>query len=118
VLLVSGGFTFFTERLRTRLGLDFTAANTLEIVNGELTGRVLGPIVDAQGKLDAMRRVMAELGLEKRSVIGLGDGANDLLFLQECALSVAFHAKPVVRRQTTHSLNHVGLDGVLQLFDT
>jgi phosphoserine phosphatase len=77
-LLVSGGFTFFTERLKARLGLDYTAANTLEIIDGKLSGRVLGAIVDAQGKADWLNRVRTELKLEPRQVIAMGDGANDL----------------------------------------
>ncbi|HUO45068.1 MAG TPA: phosphoserine phosphatase SerB [Burkholderiales bacterium] len=116
-LLVSGGFTFFTERLRARLGLDYTCSNTLEIEDGRLTGRVLGEIVDADGKLAALRRVRDELGLKKEPVIGIGDGANDLKFMAECGVSIAYHAKPVVRAQATYALNFVGLDGVLNLFN-
>ena len=114
-LLVSGGFTFFTERLQPRLGLDYTAANTLDVAAGKLTGRVLGDIVDAQGKADWLNRMRAELGLEKEQVIALGDGANDLKMMAEAGISIAFRAKPVVRAQASYALNQVGLDGVIPL---
>jgi phosphoserine phosphatase len=115
-LLVSGGFTFFTERLKERLGLDYAASNTLEIVDGKLTGKVLGKILDAQGKADALNGMRAQLGLSKEQVIGMGDGANDLKMMAAAGISIAYHAKPVVREQATYGLNRVGLDGVLNLF--
>jgi len=114
-LLVSGGFTFFTERLQPRLGLDYTAANTLDVAAGKLTGRVLGDIVDAQGKADWLNRVRIELGLEKDQVIAMGDGANDLKMMAEAGVSIAYRAKPVVRAQASYALNRVGLDGVIPL---
>jgi len=114
-LLVSGGFTFFTERLKARLGLDFTAANTLEIIDGKLSGRVLGNIVDAQAKADWLNQVRTELGLRRDQVIAMGDGANDLKMMAEAGVSVAYRAKPVVRAQASHALNQVGLDGVIPL---
>ncbi|MDP1925331.1 MAG: phosphoserine phosphatase SerB [Thiobacillus sp.] len=114
-LLVSGGFTFFTERLKTRLGLDFTAANTLEIIDGKLSGRVLGHIVDAQAKADWLNQVRTELGLRRDQVIAMGDGANDLKMMAEAGVSVAYRAKPVVRAQASQALNQVGLDGVIPL---
>jgi len=116
-LLVSGGFTFFTERLRARLGLDRAVSNVLEIENGRLTGRVLGDIVDARGKANALLRMREELGVPPAGVLGIGDGANDLAFMAEAAVSVAYHAKPVVQQSATHALNHVGLEGVLHLFE-
>ena len=116
-LLVSGGFTFFTDRLKAKLGLDFTRSNTLEIVDDRLSGRVLGDIVDADGKRDALVAVRAELGLDQAQVIALGDGANDLKFMREAGVSIAYHAKPVVREAATHALNHVGLEGVVNLFN-
>jgi phosphoserine phosphatase len=115
-LLVSGGFMFFTERLKSRLGLDFTRANTLEIVNGKLTGKVLGDIVDAQGKAEALLHVCGELGLQLAQVIGMGDGANDLRMMAHAGISIAYHAKPVVRAQASYALNFVGLDGLVHLF--
>jgi len=114
-LLVSGGFTFFTERLKPRLGLDYTAANTLDIADGKLSGRVLGDIVDAQGKADWLNRVRIELGLKKEQVIAMGDGANDLKMMAEAGVSIAYRAKPVVRAQASYALNQVGLDGVIPL---
>ncbi len=114
-LLVSGGFTFFTERLKPRLGLNYTAANTLEIANGKLTGRVLGDIVDAQGKADWLNRVRSKLNLAPAQVIAMGDGANDLKMMSEAGISFAYRAKPVVREQASHALSQVGLDGILPL---
>jgi phosphoserine phosphatase len=114
-LLVSGGFTFFTERLKPRLGLDYTAANTLEVAGGKLTGRVLGDVVDAQGKADWLNRVRSELNLSREQVIAMGDGANDLKMMAEAGISIAYHAKPVVRAQASYALNRVGLDGAIPL---
>ncbi|NDV13903.1 phosphoserine phosphatase SerB [Crenobacter caeni] len=116
-MLVSGGFTFFTERLKATLGLDYAYANELEVTGGRLTGRVKGDIVDAAAK----RRLLIErrdaLGLAPAQVIAMGDGANDLLMLAEAGLGVAFDAKPVVREKAAVAINHVGLEGVLGLFD-
>ncbi len=115
-LLVSGGFNFFTERLKTRLHLDFAYANTLEVVDGRLTGRLLGTIVDAEEKKRTVERICARLGTTTASAIVMGDGANDLLMMEGAGLSVAFRAKPVVRAQADVALNFVGLDGILPLF--
>ncbi len=115
IMLVSGGFTFFTERLKQRLGLDFTHANTLEIIDGKLTGRVLGSILDAQGKADLLLKISSELGLSAAQVIAMGDGANDLKMMAQAGISIAFHAKPVVREKASYALNFVGLDGLLPL---
>ena len=112
-LLVSGGFTFFTERLKQRLGLDFTHANELEIVNGKLTGRVTGTIVDAEEKKRTVERVCGALGISPKQAIVMGDGANDLKMMGIAGLSVAFRAKPVVRARAHVALNHSGLDGLL-----
>ena len=121
-LLVSGGFTFFTERLQQRLGLDHIRSNVIEIANGKLSGRVAGPdgheIVDADGKAQALRDVCAQLGCATTKAIALGDGANDLKMLKLAGISVAYHAKPVVQRQATFALTHSGLDGVLNWFAT
>jgi len=116
-LLVSGGFTFFTERLRERLGLDETHANTLEVDNGLLTGRVLGGILDAQGKADRLRAFAASNDAAPGQVIAIGDGANDLKMLALAGYSVAYRAKPVVRNQARYALNVTGLDGILNWFD-
>ena len=115
-LLVSGGFTFFTERLQARLGLDVSRANVLEIEDGKLTGRVVGAIVDAEEKKRSVERVCLELGITPAQVIVMGDGANDLKMMRIAGLSVAFRAKPVVRAQADVALNFVGLDGMLTLF--
>jgi phosphoserine phosphatase len=115
-LLVSGGFTFFTDRIRERLGLDFSHANQLEIVDGKLTGRVLGGIVNAEEKKYTVQRICTELGIDPSATIVMGDGANDLQMMSIAGLSVAFRAKPVVRAQAKVALNFVGLDGILSLF--
>lgn len=114
-LLVSGGFTFFTERLKPRLGLDYTHANVLEIADGKLTGRVVGGIVDAEEKKRTVERVCAGLGIDTRQAIVMGDGANDLKMMSVAGLSVAFRAKPVVRAQASVALNFCGLDGLLNI---
>jgi phosphoserine phosphatase len=114
-LLVSGGFTFFTERLQTRLGLDTVHANVLEAEGGVLTGRVVGGIVDAEEKMRTVQRVCLELGIEPRQAIVMGDGANDLKMMGIAGLSVAFRAKPVVRAQADVALNFTGLDGLLAI---
>jgi phosphoserine phosphatase len=116
-LLVSGGFTYVTDRLKTRLGLDHCHSNVLEIHDGKLTGKVLGAIVNAEGKRDALIKVRDELGITRDRIIGIGDGANDLKFMAEAGVSVAYHAKAVVRQHATHAINYVHLDGVLRLFN-
>jgi phosphoserine phosphatase len=115
-LLVSGGFTFFTDRMKARLALDQAESNVLEIADGKLTGNLLGDIVDAAGKAAAVRRLRATLGLGREQVLVVGDGANDLAMMAEGGVSIAYRAKPIVRSSATYSLNHVGLDGVLNLF--
>jgi phosphoserine phosphatase len=112
-LLVSGGFTFFTERLQARLKLDYAHANLLEAADGKLTGRVIGGIVDAGEKMRTVQRVCAELGIAPQQAIVMGDGANDLQMMGIAGLSVAFRAKPVVRAQASVALNFSGLDGLL-----
>lgn len=114
-LLVSGGFTFFTERLQARLKLDYSHANLLEAADGKLTGRVLGGIVDAGEKMRTVQRVCAELGISTGQAIVMGDGANDLQMMGIAGLSVAFRAKPVVRAQADIALNFAGLDGLLAI---
>lgn len=114
-LLVSGGFTFFTERLKSRLGLDYTHANVLELDSGVLTGRVTGGIVDAEEKKRTVERVCAELGIAPAQAIVMGDGANDLKMMGIAGLSLAFRAKPVVRAQADIALNFSGLDGLLTI---
>jgi phosphoserine phosphatase len=117
LLLVSGGFTFFTERLKSRLGIDYTISNVLEIKNGRLTGKVLGDIVDADAKAAKFRAVAKELNTKKEQTVAIGDGANDLKMMAEAGLSIAFRAKPVVRAQADCALNWSGLDAVPNLFE-
>jgi phosphoserine phosphatase len=117
LLLVSGGFTFFTERLKGRLGLDYTISNTLEIKHGRLTGNLSGGIVDAQGKAVKFVSVLKEIRATKEQSVAIGDGANDLKMMAEAGISVAFRAKPVVRAQASCALNWSGLDGVVNLFE-
>jgi phosphoserine phosphatase len=117
LLLVSGGFTFFTERLKARLGLDYTISNVLEVKSGKLTGKLLGDIVDADAKASRFRQVMNELKAGKQSTVAIGDGANDLKMMAEAGLSIAFHAKPVVRAQASCALTWCGLDAVPNLFE-
>jgi phosphoserine phosphatase len=115
ILLVSGGFTYFTERLRKRLPIDFTRANVLEVVDGKLSGRVIDPIVDADLKRDTVLETCAAIGCSPAEAIVVGDGANDLKMMAVAGVSVAYRSKPVVREQATFSINHNGLDAILGL---
>jgi phosphoserine phosphatase len=114
-LLVSGGFTYFTDRLKKRLGLDYSHANVLEIIDGKLTGRVIGAVVDAAEKKHTVEQACAALGIGTDQAIVMGDGANDLQMMGIAGLSVAFRAKPVVRAQADVALNYSGLDGLLSI---
>jgi phosphoserine phosphatase len=114
--LLSGGFTFFTDRLKARLGLDYTISNTLETVDGRLTGKIAGPVVDAQVKAATLRRLKRELAGDSGLAVAIGDGANDLPMFAAADISVAYRAKPIVRASATHAIDYCGLDGVLNLF--
>jgi phosphoserine phosphatase len=114
--VLSGGFTFFTARLRERLGLDAACANELEVADGRLTGRVSGPLVDAQAKARWVATTRDGQGWSKEQVIAVGDGANDLPMFAQAGASVAFRAKPVAKRGARYALDVSGLDGVLGLF--
>lgn len=116
-VLVSGGFTFFTERLKARLGFDEAYSNSLEVRDGRLTGRVSGPIVDGAEKLRRLIDARERRGLVREQVIAMGDGANDVPMLGEAAVGIAYRAKPVVRERASYALNFVGVDGVLNLFE-
>lgn len=115
-MVLSGGFTFFTERIKEKLGLDFAAANVLEIENNQLTGKVVGEIIGRQGKAQVLKQVCDKLGLKREQIIAIGDGANDLGMMAEAGTSIAYHAKPIVKQHATYSINYVGLDGIINLF--
>ena len=119
-LLVSGGFTFFADRVRTRLGLDFARSNVLEIVDGKLSGRMIdqdwGDICDGAEKRRMLLATCATLGIAPAQSIAVGDGANDLPMMSAAGLSIAFHAKPAVREQAMVSITSGGLDRALELF--
>lgn len=111
--LVSGGFTFFTDRLKERLNLDFTVSNKLEVEEGSLTGEVLGEIVNGDVKRGFLKQLMEELKITSSQVIAVGDGANDLPMLKLSGMGVAYRAKPVVQEQADVVLNYSGLDAIL-----
>jgi phosphoserine phosphatase len=119
VLLVSGGFTFFTDRIRDRLAIDFTRSNVLEVEGGQLTGRMVdqpwGDICDGAQKRTMLLETCARLGIGARQAIAMGDGANDLPMMAEAGLSVAYHAKPAVRAQAMVAINAGGLDRLLEV---
>ncbi len=123
ILLVSGGFTFFTDRIRDRLGIDYTRSNVLEIESGpncgQLTGRMVdqpwGDICDGAEKRRMLLQTCEQLGISPRQAIAVGDGANDLPMMAEAGLSVAYHAKPAVREQAMVSIEAGGLDRVLEV---
>jgi phosphoserine phosphatase len=114
--LVSGGFTYFTERLRTELGFDYAWANELEISHGRLTGRVTGAVIDGRAKADHLTQTRNDLGLAPEEVLCAGDGANDVPMFCVAGFSVAYRAKPALREVANCSLDHVGLEGISRLF--
>ena len=114
-LLVSGGFTFFTDRMQERLSLCENHSNQLEITGDQLTGKVLGDIVDGVAKNRFVESACARFDLNKRSAIVIGDGANDLFMMADCGLSVAYRAKAIVKEKADVALDNVGLDAVLEL---
>ena len=120
VLLVSGGFTHFTDRVRDRLGIDYTRSNVLEVRDGRLTGRMLdqpwGDICDGAEKRNMLLQTCAQLGISRKHAIAMGDGANDVPMMREAGLSVAYHAKPAVRQVANVCINSGGLDQLLTLF--
>ncbi|MET0739991.1 MAG: phosphoserine phosphatase SerB [Candidatus Nanopelagicales bacterium] len=113
--IVSGGFTHITDHLVAELDLDFAAANTLEIVDGRLTGQLAGPVVDRAGKADALRHFADEAGIPMSQTVAIGDGANDLDMLNAAGLGIAFNAKPVVREAAHTAVNVPYLDAILYL---
>ena len=114
-MVVSGGFTFFAQYVKETLDLDYAVSNTLEIVNGQLTGKVLGDIVDGDRKANELVQLRDQLGLKPEQTIAIGDGANDLKMMAAAGIGIAYHAKPVVQKQATYALNYVGLDGAAHL---
>ena len=114
-LLVSGGFTFFTEKLQQQLGFKQAQANTLEIIDGKLTGKVLGNIVDGVAKADYLDEACRLLGCTKANAMTIGDGANDLIMMNGSGISIAYKAKPIVKEKADAAFDRVGLDAALLL---
>ena len=119
VLLVSGGFTFFTDRVRDLLAIDYTRSNVLEVQDGALTGRLVdqpwGDICDGAEKRRMLLQTCEQMGIHSQQAIAMGDGANDLPMMGEAGLSVAYHAKPKVREQAMVAINSGGLDRLLEI---
>lgn len=113
IAVASGGFTYFAEHLKELLALDATFANTLEIVDGKLTGKVLGSVVDAQVKADSLTLLAKQYQIPASQTVAMGDGANDLIMMAAAGFGVAFHAKPIVLAQADSSINKQGLDCLL-----
>ncbi|WP_188777822.1 phosphoserine phosphatase SerB [Marmoricola endophyticus] len=113
--MVSGGFTQITDRIAVDLGIDFSAANELEVVDGRLTGRVVGQVVDRAGKADALRRFARAAGISEQATVAVGDGANDLDMLAAAGLGIAFNAKPRVREAARTAINVPYLDTIVYL---
>ena len=113
--IVSGGFTQVTDRIAADLGIDFAAANELEVVDGRLTGRILGPVVDRAGKAAALLRFAERAGVSPAATVAIGDGANDLDMLAVAGLGIAFNAKPVVQKAADTSVNVPYLDAIMYL---
>jgi phosphoserine phosphatase len=116
-MVISGGYSFFTDRIKTRLNLDYAVANTLEIEDNRLTGKLAGKILGRESKAEAIKKVCETLNIQHDQVIAIGDGANDLDMMAIAGVSIAFHAKPIVQEKATYAITHVGLDGVANLFD-
>ena len=121
VLLVSGGFTFFTDHVKDRLNINWTRSNVLEVVNGELTGRMAdqdwGDICDGEEKRKMLLQTCTQMGIVPSQAIAMGDGANDLPMMGVAGLSVAYHAKPKVREQAMVAIEDGGLDRLLEVFN-
>ena len=113
--VLSGGFTFFGQYLQQRLGLDYVYANELETANGEVTGRVIGDIVDGKKKAELLKMLAEKENISLDQVVAVGDGANDLPMLNLAGMGIAFHAKPLVRQSANHAVSHLGLDSLLYL---
>jgi phosphoserine phosphatase len=122
LLLVSGGFTFFTDHIRDRLQMDFARSNVLEVASGKLTGKLVdqawGDICDGEEKCKMLLTTCAQLGIDAKQSIAVGDGANDLPMMGVAGLSVAYHAKPKVRELAMVAINEGGLERLLELFQS
>lgn len=113
--LVSGGFSAVTDRIAAELGIEHTASNVLEVADGRLTGRLVGPVIDAAGKATALQRIADELGIDQRRTIAVGDGANDVEMLAAAGLGIAFNGKPVLRERADTAMSVPYLDAVMYL---
>jgi phosphoserine phosphatase len=113
--IVSGGFSQVTDRLAADLGIDWAAANELEVVDGRITGRIVGPVLDRAGKADALRRFAEQAGVGRAATVAIGDGANDLDMLSAAGLGIAFNAKPVVQQAADTTVNVPYLDAIIYL---
>jgi phosphoserine phosphatase len=113
---VSGGFDYFADYVKNKLGIDVAISNQLEIKDKKLTGKVLGRIVNDEVKAQTVREFQAKLNIDKSKTIVIGDGANDLKMLAEAEYSIAYHAKPIVQEKARFKLNHSDFNGVLNLF--
>ena len=115
IAILSGGFTYFAEHLQRKLGIDYIYANKLDFKDGKLTGKVTGDIIDGERKAKLLKEIAIKEGIRLEQVIAVGDGANDLPMLSIAGLGIAFHAKPIVKKQARHSIATIGLDGILYL---
>jgi phosphoserine phosphatase len=113
--ILSGGFTFFANRLRDQLGFDYVYANELDILDGVVTGKVIGDVVDGMRKAHLLQNIASKENIALEQVIAIGDGANDLPMLSLSGLGVAFRAKPLVKQSARQSISTLGLDSVLYL---
>jgi len=113
IAILSGGFTYFGDQLKTRFGVDYVYANELEIVNGKLTGRYIGDVVDGKRKAELLRLIAQVEHIDLQQTIAVGDGANDLPMINLAGLGIAFHAKPKVKESANQSISTIGLDGIL-----
>ncbi|MCP4284142.1 MAG: phosphoserine phosphatase SerB [Gammaproteobacteria bacterium] len=113
--ILSGGFSYFARHLQQKLGVDSISANELDIMDGKLTGEVKGEIVDGAKKAELLQTMAEEMGISLQQVIAVGDGANDLPMLSLAGLGIAFHAKPLVRKNARHAISNLGLDSILYL---